>query len=181
MPAGHDVAALCGNNASSDCCLESERTAHRKHPIANLHALGIAQLGAWQSSIYIDLDHRQIGFGVGANHFGVMEHARRIIVKLDSNAVSFLNHVPVGDYESLGINDHSRTERTLTDGTATRATATGAAEEAIKEIIERIRIVRAAGCPTRGTATALRSLDSGFGIDVDHAGLKLFGNIRKLI
>src|SRR5205814_8036365 len=124
---------------------------------------------------------RQIGFGVGTNHFGVVEHAWRIIIQLDGNTISLLNHMPVGHDVALGIHQDSGPQRALANGASTRATAAGTTEEAVKEVIERILIVRAAGGPTRGTATALRSLDGGLGINVDHAGLKLFGNIRKLI
>ena len=111
-----------------------------------------------------------------------MEHAWPIIVQLDSNAVSLLNHVAVGNDVALGVNHNSGTQRALTNRTATRTTTTGAAEEPVKEIIERILVVRTVRRPTgSSTATPLRSFDSGFGIDVHHAGLKLFGNIRKLI
>ena len=48
LAARHDVAAFGGNDASRDCCLKSERTAYREHPIANLHAVRIAQLGSRQ-------------------------------------------------------------------------------------------------------------------------------------
>src|SRR5438309_1366152 len=51
----------------------------------------------------------------------------------------------------------------------------------LRPFAETIPAVTVAGSPTSGTATALRSLDGGFGIDVHHTGLKLFGNIRKLI
>src|SRR5882724_10364986 len=111
-----------------------------------------------------------------------MEHAWRIIVQLDANAVSFLNHVAIGDDVALGINHNSGAERALTNGPAARTTTTGTTEKPVKEIVERILIVGTAGSSAgSSTTTALRSLDSRFGIDVDHAGLKLFRNIRKLI
>ena len=107
-----------------------------------------------------------------------MEHAWRIIVQLDSNAVSLLDHMAVGHNIAFGINQHSRTEGALTNGAATRATTTRAAEKPVKEIVERIlivRTVRAVRTATgRSTAATLWRLDSRFGIDVDHAGLKLF-------
>ena len=111
-----------------------------------------------------------------------MQYAWRIIVELDSNAVSLLNHVAVSHNVTLGINQNSRTERALTNGPATRATTTGTSEKPVKEIVERILVVGTAGSSAgSSTTTALRSLDSRFGVDVDHAGLKLFRNIRKLI
>src|SRR2546427_12295971 len=103
-----------------------------------------------------------------------MEHAWRIIVQLDSNAVSLLNHVAVGNAVALGVNHNSGTQRALTNRTANRTTTTGAAEEPVKEIIERILVVRTVRRPTRSSAeTQLRSCDSGFGIDADHARLQL--------
>ena len=56
----------------------------------------LPSLGGRQGMIHINLDDRQIGFLVRADHFGVVQHARRIVLQFDANAVGFLDHVAVG-------------------------------------------------------------------------------------
>src|SRR5437016_10895438 len=70
-----------------------------------------------------------------------MQHARRVILELHADAVGFLDHVPVGDDVSLAVDDYTRAQRLLTNSTGIRPTL--AAEETIKEILERILVVSA--------------------------------------
>src|SRR4051812_29192777 len=92
--------------------------------------------------------------------------------------------MPVGDDVALGIHDHTRTQRTLAHGASTGAALAAlpalaplTSEEAVKEVIEGAGIV----VPVRYPAPPLGSLDGGFSVDIDHAGLKLLGNLRELV
>ena len=80
-------------------------TAHGQHPVSDLHAFGIAQLGNRQRLVGLDLDHGQIGFLVGTDYLGVMQNSRRIIQQLHPDAIGFLDYVPVGHDVALGIDD----------------------------------------------------------------------------
>src|SRR5208337_4592852 len=154
-----------------------------EHPVTDLHAVGVAEFGSGQRTIHIDLDHGQVSLLVHADYFGIVAGRSRIfILQLDTNAIGFLHHVAVGDDVALGIHDHARTEGALADVTRVRALA---AKELVKEILERgvfiavtlilvwIRVGTDAG------PAAVRILYGGLGIDVDHARLKLLGNLGK--
>ena len=110
MPVWNNVAALCGDDAGSDGRLQSERAAHCKYPIPYLHAVRISQLGGRKGFIQIDFYYCEIRLLIGANHFGVMQSSRRIILQLHPDAIGLLNHVAIGDDETFGINNHARTQ-----------------------------------------------------------------------
>src|SRR5208282_1556747 len=88
--------------------------------------------------IDVNLDHRQIGLLIHADQFGVMTGcALGLTLQLHTNAIRFLDHVPVGHDVALGIDDHAGTERALADGARlSSALATLAAEELVEEILE---------------------------------------------
>ena len=112
-----------------------------------------------------------------------MQHPRRIVLQLHPNPVRLLHHVAVGDDVALGIHNHARAQGTLADraGPATRtalaALSALAAEKAVKEVVKGIGIIIAIG----SAAAPAGRLDGGFGVDVDHAGLKLLGDLRELV
>ena len=54
----------------------------------------------------VDLEHRQIGFGIAADHARV-DHAA--VVQHDSDFLGALDHVIVGDDIAVGAHDHAGT------------------------------------------------------------------------
>ena len=54
-----------------------------------------------------DLPGGQVGFLVAPDHFGIVLHARRVVLQVHANAVRFFNHVTIGDDVTLGINNHT--------------------------------------------------------------------------
>ena len=101
----HDVTPLRRDDSRRHRFGQTEGTAHRQHPVAHLHAFRITHFGRGQWPVRIHLDHRQIGFLIGADHLGFVLYAWRIVLKTHPNAVSFLDHVPVGDDVALRIHD----------------------------------------------------------------------------
>jgi len=110
LPVGNDVAAFCGDNASGDRRLQPERTAYREHPVADLHAVRVAKFCDRKGLVDIDFDNREIGFLIAADYFGVVLGAGRIILQLDSDAVSLLDYVTIGDDESFGVHKDTGAE-----------------------------------------------------------------------
>ena len=107
LTAAIDVATFRGNDARSDTLFESKGTTDGQHPIANAHRFGVAELCRRQRMIDVNFDNCQIRFGICADDFGIVLHARRITVELHAHTVSFIHHVLVGDDVSLGIDDYS--------------------------------------------------------------------------
>jgi hypothetical protein len=159
----------------------SKRAADRQHPIANLHAIGIAQLGGRQWMIDIHLDHGQIGFLIGPDHLGIMLHARSIVFKAHANAVRFLDYVPIRKNVAFGIDDHSGTERTFTNRSiaGSGSLPSRASEEVIEEIVHTAAIFVVAATAVISAAASVHILDRRFRIDVDDARLQLLRNLRK--
>src|ERR1019366_9341221 len=89
------------------------------------------------------------------------------ILQLHTNAIGLLDHVPVGDDVALGIHNHAGTERALADGARFPALTTLAAEELVKEILERgvfiaVALILLVLIGTHG-APAVRVLDGRLG------------------
>src|SRR5207249_3772400 len=51
-------------------CLQSKRAANRQNPVANLYAIGIAQLRDRQLFVGVNLDHREVRFLVHPHDLG---------------------------------------------------------------------------------------------------------------
>ncbi len=128
--------------------------------------VGIAELSDGQNLIGVDLDDRQIGFLVGADQLSVVQHAWRIRVDSDPDAVGLFDHVAIGDDVALGIHDHAGSQRTFADGTLVSALA---AEETVEEIVKGILLVASVLIRTAAAAAWL-SLDRGLRVDVNDAG-----------
>ena len=93
---------------------KAERTADGEDPVADVHAVGVAQLGGGQRLLGVNLDDGQIGFPVHTDHGRVVGHGGGIVHQLHANAVGFLHHVVVGDDVALGIDDDAGAQRALT-------------------------------------------------------------------
>src|SRR5271165_7378407 len=84
----------------------------------------------------VHLDHRQIRFLIGADHFGLVLHAWRIVLKTHPNAICLFHHVPVGHDVAFGVHDHAGSERTLTDRTVWLSPLPpGPTQEVVKKVI----------------------------------------------
>src|SRR6202521_91675 len=186
LPVGNDVAPLGRDDARGHSFLQSEGTADGEHPVPNVHAVGVAKFCGRQRTIHFNLNHRQVGFLVHADQFGVMAGRGRIFIhQLHTNAIRLLYHVPVGDDVTLGIDNHAGTKRALADGARFRAAlAARASEELVKKILERSVFIAVALILVRiGTnrAPTVRVLDGRLGIDIYHARRKLLGNLGERI
>ena len=107
--------------------------------------------------------------------------SRWLILQLHADAVRFLDYMAVGDDIALRIDDHTRTERTLTNVAAVSALTT---EKAVKEILEAAALVIIAAAliilpalRRPDSPALLRTLDRGLRIDVHHTRLKLFRDL----
>ena len=140
---GNDVAADRRDDAGGNGFIQAEGTADGQHPVADVHAVGVAQLGSGQRLLGVDLDHREIGFRIGADHRRSVGHGLGIAHQVDANLVSLVDHVIVGEDVALGIDDHARAQRALAHigraaelAAALTTAARLSAEEAVKEILE---------------------------------------------
>src|SRR5208337_1199455 len=138
----------------------------------------------------VNLDDRQIGFLVDANHGRIISHGRGIVHQLDADAIGLLHHVGIGDDVAFGIDNDSRTQRALAQIIAARGARNLSlatlsplpAKEAIQEVLHGI-IVAAVFIGRAWSllaALAVWVLDGGFGIDVDHGRFKLARDLREL-
>src|SRR5258706_244340 len=101
---------------------------------------------------------------------------------MDSDAVGMLNDVAVGKDRALGIDDDAGAEGTVADGTGIGdGLPPLATEEAVKKVVEgaAVRVCVVVIIARRAAQVAVRILDRGFGVDVDHGGLQLLGDLGK--
>src|SRR5262249_15007406 len=84
--------------------LEIDRAADGNRPVSRAHGRARAQLTNGQSGS-VDLDQRQVGISVATNHFAG-EFAP--VIERDAYLISLLHDVIVGQYISVGANDHAR-------------------------------------------------------------------------
>ena len=106
-----------------------------------------------------------------------MQHAARIILQLHSNAVGFLDDVPISQNEALRVDNDAGTQRALSQraSSALSSLTARATKETIKKVVERIFVFPA------GIATASPlSLDRRLSVDVHDAGLQLLRNLGEL-
>src|SRR5438876_8643552 len=175
----HDIAAGGGDDAGSHCGIQPEGAADSQHPIAYLHGVGVAKLGAGQLALAVDLDYREIGFAIHADDFGIVQHALRLVLQLHADAVGPLHHVVVGQDVAARIHDDSGTQRALTHAFRRLRAVGAAAEEAVKKILERVAIAIVVALRSAATAPVGGRLDGGLRINIHHRRLHLLGDARK--
>src|SRR5262249_52750138 len=108
-----------------------------------------------------------------------------IFLKAHANAVGFLHHVTVGQNVSLSINNYARSQRALADRSIARSTGSTrayplarATEEVIEKVVETTAVISVVGT-LLPSAAVVRIFDRRFGVDVDHTGLELLGDLRE--
>ena len=96
MSSAADAAAILrADNPRGHGGLQAKRAADSQHPIANLHAVGIPQLGYRQILVGIDLDHGNIRVFIQADDLGGVL-VRIVAIQLHLNLRGLLDHVVVG-------------------------------------------------------------------------------------
>ena len=87
-----DVAAAGRDDAGGHGAAEAERIADREHPVADAR-LAVRKLGEREVGAALDLDQREIGARIGADHLGRVGLA---VVGGDLDLVGAVDHVVVG-------------------------------------------------------------------------------------
>ena len=95
------VAPQCRHDATGNSLPHTKRVAYGQNNIANLKLLGAVHHHHGQF-FKTDFEHSQIGFRVGANHFGLRTPA---IVEHHQNFICTFNHVVVGENVALRADD----------------------------------------------------------------------------
>jgi hypothetical protein len=112
---------------------EPEGVADGHHPVADAHLLGFSERHLGQRLDRLDLEHRQISLGIGADQFGL---EFRAVGEVDLDVVGAFDDMIVGDDDAfLGIDDKARTERR--NLAVAWPLPLPVAKELIKEILER--------------------------------------------
>src|SRR5262249_9496249 len=133
--------------------LEAERIADRDHPVADAHLVGVAELDVRHGAVRLDLDEREVGLRIDAEHLALeLMLARR---ELHENLVGMLDDVRVGDDRALGADQKARAETSLFE--ALRLLR----HEAPEELLERIFTTERARPLSLSAGTAGAALPPG--------------------
>ena len=97
-------AALGADHASSHRVLKAKGRANGQHPLAHFQLLAAAQLDDRQI-LGLDLQHRDVGLGVRAQHLGLELAA---VGQLDVDVVGAAHHVGIGQDQAIGADDEAR-------------------------------------------------------------------------
>src|SRR6267154_1492212 len=137
MPCSADVLAVFGaDNPGSHGRLESKRAANGQHPIADLHAIGVAELRNGQLFIRFNFDHGEVGILIHAHNFsGVL---LRAAAQLHLNLGGLLDHVIVGEDVAALVNDHAGAKAAL----GLRWTILAAVKETVEEVLHRVVLIK---------------------------------------
>ncbi len=136
-----DGAVLGGDDAGGDGLGEREGAADGEHPVADLGAVGVAELDRGQRLRRVDLDDGDVGLGVDADDVGgtaVLGVAVGIGGELDVDLVGLVDDVVVGDDVAARIDDEAGAEGLALAAALVAviaALAALAAEEAVEEVL----------------------------------------------
>jgi hypothetical protein len=100
------VAAGAADDALGDGLPHSERVADCEDDVADLHAVGVAE-GDRLQVLRVDLEHREIGFRIGADYFGP---GRRALTHFHRHRAGALDDVVVRQHIAVGAHQHARAE-----------------------------------------------------------------------
>ena len=128
------IASERANDTRRDSRIETERRTDRHSPVPYLDGVGVSDLRGHQI-LFIDVDHREIGVGIGANHGGgIFGH---IVVELHGDLGRFLDHVVVRQNVSVLI-DHDAGTQSFARHILLRHHLHAAASAAPKEALEQL-------------------------------------------
>ena len=169
--AGADVAATRRDDAGRHRAAEAERIADRDHPIADARGL-VRQRHMREVGAPVDLDQRDIGLGIGADHLGG--------VGRNLDRLRMIDHVIIGHRIAIGGDEEARAlahaEVAATRAALARATILIVRHaEALEEALH-----RRAGRERR-VAFKAHHLRATIDLDAhrDHGGLHLLDNVGK--
>ena len=94
------------DNAERHRLPDAEWIADRQHQIADLRLIGLAE-GNRRQLRQIDLDDREIGIGIGADHFGF---GTAVVSERDFDFIRRFNHVRVGEDVTFFTDDDAGTK-----------------------------------------------------------------------
>ena len=103
------VAPQRRDDAAGDGLADAEGVADGQHLVAHLQGVGVAQHDHGQL-VELDLEHRQVGVGVGADHLAARVAA---VVERDVDLVGAFHHVVVGEDVAVGADDHAAAQADL--------------------------------------------------------------------
>jgi len=127
-----DVGAIFGaDDSGGDGGVQAEGAAEGEHPVADLYAVRISELGDGKIAVGVDLDHREIGVLVKADYVAIVFGG--IAVEDDLNFGGLVDDVIVGEDETLFVDDHAGAEAAFGVGAFI-----GRLEKTIEEIFEGI-------------------------------------------
>ena len=109
-------AILGADDSRGNGGVQAKGAANRQHPIAHLHAIGIAQLREREFLAGVNLDHRQVRGFIHAHHFrGVLGG---VAVQLHLNLGGLFDNVVVRQDVAALVHDHAGTQAALGAGAA---------------------------------------------------------------
>jgi hypothetical protein len=97
------------HDAARDGLAHTKGVADRQHLIAHLQLVGVAQREGGQT-VQLDLEHGQIGVGVGADH---LRAGAAAVIELHLDRVGALDHMVVGQDVAVGADDHAAAQTGL--------------------------------------------------------------------
>ena len=89
------------DDAARDGVAETERIADREHDVADLQRVDGRRSVIARQVVAIDLEHGEVGFGIGAAHLG--ERPLAAVGQHDLDVVGAVDHVMVGEHVAVGL------------------------------------------------------------------------------
>src|SRR4029079_12953963 len=102
-----DVAALRRHDAGRHGAAETERVAHRDHPVTDPRLL-LSELYVGESLRRLDLEQREVGALIGADQLRLVFG---VLVEADLDLATAIDHVVVGDDVAVRRDDETRALR----------------------------------------------------------------------
>ncbi len=129
-----DVGTIFGaDDSGGNRGIQTERAAEGQNPVANLHSIGISELGDGQVVAGLDLDHGEVGVFVEAHDAASV--FRGVAVERDLNFGGLIDDVIVGEDEAFFVDNDAGAETAFGVGTFVRLL-----QKAIEEIFEGIAL-----------------------------------------
>ena len=165
-----DGAVFGGDDAGRNGLRKAEGAADGEHPVADLRAVGVAELDGGEGFFGVDFNDGHVGVFVDADDScGAAEVASAAFGvggKLDENSVGFIDDVVVGDDVAARVNDEAGAESAALAAAHLRVVVatvgvTLVAEEAAEEVLHVLLVFGVLAAPGRGR---LRRAGAGLAI-----------------